>query len=132
MKKTLRVKFALHTRTPGNSRRHWRADWRDAKHQRETVACGLRAEGALPPLPVRVQLTRLGPRKLDKHNTWGALKHVIDGIADAYGIDDSDDRLDIPQPLQERAPSHAVEVFLETKKPAYEDSEYKDQKTALP
>ena len=83
--------FSLHTRTPGNSRRHWRKDAREAKTQRTAVKNRLMFS-ALPPFPVEVTLTRCGPRRLDQQNMPGAMKHVIDGIADAYGINDGDPR----------------------------------------
>lgn len=105
--------FYVRTRTPGNSRRHWSKDARDAKEQRRMVRNRLKYACHLPDLPVRVKLTRYSPKLLDKHNTWGALKHVIDGVADALGIDDSDERMNIEQPQQVIAKQHAVLVEIE-------------------
>ncbi len=82
----------LRTSTRGNSRKHWRIDWQRTKLERETTRLAVLAERKnLPPFPVRVTLTRCGPRFLDRHNLPSALKAVIDGIADAYGIDDGHD-----------------------------------------
>ena len=81
------------TTTPGNSRRHWRVEWREGKKARELARLALNP-GLLPPFPVKVTITRHSPGKCDKHNLPGALKHCIDGIADAYGIDDGDDGWD--------------------------------------
>lgn len=90
---TITQTFFFRTRTPGNSRRHWRKDAREAKEQRTAVANRLRyvPEG-LPPFPVEVRLVRISARRLDQQNMPGAMKHVIDGVADAYGIDDGDPR----------------------------------------
>lgn len=40
-----------------------------------------------------VLLTRVAPRELDSDNLQGALKHVRDGVADALGVDDRDERV---------------------------------------
>lgn len=42
---------------------------------------------------VTVLLTRVAPRKLDDDNLRTALKSIRDGVADALGIDDGDDRI---------------------------------------
>lgn len=44
---------------------------------------------------VRVMVTRIAPRKLDRDNAWSSQKHVIDGVAYALGIDDGDARFDL-------------------------------------
>lgn len=42
-----------------------------------------------------VRVVRVSPRKLDSHDNLGAsLKAVIDGVADALGVDDRDSRVD--------------------------------------
>lgn len=85
--------FKLKTSTPGNGRRHWRLDWREAKIQRGTVKRELLAmRDQLPPFPVKVKITRHAPGELDPQNCPGAAKHVIDGIADAYRVNDRDKR----------------------------------------
>ena len=65
-----------------------------------------------PPFPVKVTLTRCSPRKLDKWNMGGAMKHIIDGIADAYGVDDGDDRWEF-EFKQRKAKTHGVEIEIE-------------------
>ena len=112
---TLTETFFFRTRTPGNSRRHWRKDAREAKEQRTAVANRLRY-GALPPFPVEVTLTRYSPRKLDPQNMPGAMKHVIDGVADAYGIDDGDPRWRFVY-RQEKSPVHGVQVSIRSIQP---------------
>lgn len=83
----------IKTTTPGNCKRHWRAEWAEARTARQLTKARLLAEN-LPAFPVVVTITRHSSGKMDKHNLPGALKHVIDGIADAYGIDDGDERWD--------------------------------------
>jgi hypothetical protein len=42
----------------------------------------------------------------------GAMKHVIDGIADAYGVDDGDDRWEF-EFKQRKTKNHGVEIEIE-------------------
>ena len=73
----------------------------------------------LPPFPVRVVMTRYSTRRLDPQNMPGAMKHVIDGVADAYQINDNDMRW-VFEYAQERMPTdlqgidHAVKVRIES------------------
>lgn len=46
----------------------------------------------LPPLPVTVTITRIGPRKLDDDNLAAACKYVRDQIAATFKEDDGSDR----------------------------------------
>jgi hypothetical protein len=81
--------FFLHTKTPGNSRKHWQHEARAAKRQRGMVSNRLTLhKNLLPPLPIRYSMGRI-----DKWNLGGAFKHIIDGIADAYEVDDRRDDL---------------------------------------
>lgn len=66
---------------------------RARKQQRTTVGLTMQAlllaEGLRPPCVVTV--TRVAPRKLDEHDGLPAsCKAVIDGIADALGVNDRD------------------------------------------
>lgn len=45
----------------------------------------------LPPPPLVVTITRVGPRRLDDDNLAAACKYVRDEIADAVGEDDGSD-----------------------------------------
>jgi hypothetical protein len=95
------IDIPVRTSTPGNTRRHWRADWREARHQRDVAV--LAAVAALNALPdadrlalesapaVTVRVTRFSGRRLDTPNVWGACKHCIDGVCDALGADDGSD-----------------------------------------
>ena len=45
----------------------------------------------IPPTPLVVTITRIGPRKLDDDNLASACKYVRDQIAKAVGVDDGSD-----------------------------------------
>lgn len=45
------------------------------------------------PLPVIVTLTRVAPRSLDSDNLQSAFKSFRDGIADAHGVNDKDEKV---------------------------------------
>jgi len=52
------------------------------------------AANAPPALPACVTLTRIAPRALDVHdNLPMAVKSIVDGIADAFGVKDNDPRI---------------------------------------
>lgn len=83
---------------------HWSAKARLRKVHRKVAT--MHALAARPPaLPLVVTVTRVAPsRGLDPHDGLGAaLKGVIDGIADALGIDDRDSRVQW-RLLQRRGP----------------------------
>jgi len=86
------VLVPVRTVSEANVRQHWRHRKRRASEHRLVTAALLRAQRARPELPVVVTLTRIGPKKIDSDNCWGALKHVRDGVADVYGVDDGDGR----------------------------------------
>lgn len=77
-----------------NQREHWAVRARRAKRHRLDAYHLLWHENPKPPAPpVRVQLTRIAPRRLDDDNLRGALKAVRDGVADYLNIDDGDARV---------------------------------------
>lgn len=89
-----RVSIVVPVRTvsEANAHQHWRHRNRRARGQRMVTAALLRHAGPLPPLPVVVTLTRIAPRSLDRaDNLPGSMKHVLDGVADVYGVDDRSD-----------------------------------------
>ncbi len=103
----------VRTRTPGNGRRHWSKDAKEAKMQRMVSRAAVNAIGKKRPVfPVRVTLTRVSPGRMDQHNLPGALKHVIDGIADSYGVDDGDDGWEFVF-RQEKGKEHGVSVLID-------------------
>lgn len=106
----------MKTSTPGNNCQHWRKDWQASKVQRARARGAISSLRALPALPVIVTLTRLSPRnRMDRHNLPGAMKHVIDGIADAYGVDDGDPRWEF-RFEQEKAAVIGVRIRIERAK----------------
>lgn len=77
-----------------NVREHWGARKRRAEHQRGLLRCVTRAHmleaGALPAMLRYVRITRVGLGRLDYDGLVISAKHVLDGIADAVGINDRD------------------------------------------
>jgi hypothetical protein len=87
------VTIPIHTVSEANAHTHWRARYKRAREQRDTVQIVLRATAAPPGLPCAVTMTRIAPRALDDDNLVGALKHVRDGVADWLCINDRDSRV---------------------------------------
>lgn len=109
----IEIHIPVRTKTPGNGRRHWAVDAKDARQQRSVSRLSINAIGKnRPEFHVKVTLTRISPGKMDRHNLPGALKHVIDGIADAYGVDDGDDRWQFVFD-QKKGKAHGVSVMIE-------------------
>lgn len=85
------VILPLHTHNSTNNRRHWRFVWTRSKRERGTAAMLVRNQlvrnGVKPPAVVTI--TRLSAGELDDDGLRSALKSVRDGIADAFGVDDS-------------------------------------------
>lgn len=80
-----------------NQRGHWAGGAERARSQRFLAALAVKAylRNCRPlALPAVITLTRLAPRKLDSDNLARAFKAVRDGIADALGIEDGDERLE--------------------------------------
>jgi hypothetical protein len=91
----LTVFLPLRTVSLTNQREHWSKRSKRANTHRNITAAKCRFAGAdrlVPPL--RVELVRCAPRRLDDDNLRGALKNVRDGVADAIGIDDGDPRIE--------------------------------------
>lgn len=78
------------------SHRHWRSLVSIAKKQKEAVFYCFRAAGPnrrtpledIPPTPLLVTITRVGPTTLDDDNLAAACKYVRDQIAAEVGVDD--------------------------------------------
>lgn len=65
-------------------------------------------------MPATVTITRIGKRKLDSDNLAISAKHVRDGIADAYGVDDGSD-LYTWNYAQEIGKDYAVRIEIRTR-----------------
>lgn len=113
------MEFVLPIKTvneSNGSHGHWRAkSARRAGHR--TAVWAAMSGKVLPELPVAVTLTRCSAGELDEHdNLRGALKAVVDQIAEHYGIPDKDKRIEWRY-AQEKAPrgQFAVRVVIESK-----------------
>jgi hypothetical protein len=96
------ITLPLRVYSPLNgSRGHWAADACRRKKQRHIAswACGgplaeYRAGLAKGYVAsAKVTITRIAPRELDDDNAIAGCKSIRDGIADALGVDDRDNRL---------------------------------------
>lgn len=89
-----RIELVLHgLRTvPGdNAREHWAVKAARAKEHRLLVAAALRMTECARldrTHGLRVTFIRRGPRRLDDDNLAGSFKHLRDGIAAVFGVDD--------------------------------------------
>lgn len=87
------MKFYIPIELPSllNLRISWRKMVRLKKQQK--LATKLCMNGtAIPPLPLTVTITRVGPRRLDDDNLQGACKYVRDQIAAVVGVDDGNSK----------------------------------------
>ena len=69
------------------SHQHWRKLAKLSQKQKEATAYCMVGK-VIPPLPLTVTITRIGPRKLDDDNLASACKYVRDQIAEVVGTDD--------------------------------------------
>ena len=90
------VELPLYLRGSQNAREHWAQRYPRVRNERQTAALLVRAAlfgATLPECPV-VTITRYGSVKIrDGDNLQGACKSCRDGIADALGMDDGDERI---------------------------------------
>lgn len=89
------MKFHVPIRLPSlaNLRMGWRQMAKLKKKQRMATTVCLRAtDSEIPPPPLLVTITRVGPRRLDDDNLASACKYVRDQIAAEVGIDDGSDQ----------------------------------------
>jgi hypothetical protein len=77
-------------KTNMNSRAHWAAKHRIAKHER-TTAGGLLLKFKRPRPPLVVTLIRCSTGWPDSDQAVTSMKHVRDGVADFLGVDDGHD-----------------------------------------
>lgn len=97
------VAVQVEARNPLNGRQNkrWGEAERRKQHRLRTMTALLSAPGTLPPLRVRVTMTRHAPGTLDEWDGLPAsLKSVVDGVAQAYGCGDDDRRFEWAKPGQ--------------------------------
>lgn len=91
----------IRTISEANARGHWSKRARRARAQRRMAGMITSSEmvrylcdNPMDSMTVfRIKLTRIGKGKMDSDNLAGAMKAIRDGIAEAIGIDDGDDRM---------------------------------------
>lgn len=91
------VRIPMALPSVANLREHWSKRARRTKQHRLAarlfLTAHLRVSGERVCPPCVVTFTRIAPRKLDDDNLASACKGTRDGIADALGIDDGDERV---------------------------------------
>lgn len=102
------VTYPCRTVSEANQREHWAPKAARAKAHRCAALLVTRTR-LLCPLPIVVTLTRIAPRALDDDNLRGALKATRDGVADAFGVDDRDPRVEWRYE-QRRGPARTFQV----------------------
>src|SRR5271166_4432713 len=91
------MRFHIPIRLPSlmNTRMYWRRMAKVTKKQKEMTQVYLsiaKNYADVPPLPLLVTITRIGPRKLDDDNLASSCKYVRDQIAKMVGVDDGSDQ----------------------------------------
>lgn len=111
------LEFTLPIRlvNPLNNRRHWRTVHARGKREKDIVALRLYADRGLcdQVLPVRVELTRIGKKKMDSDSLTASFKHVRDGVSFWLGCDDGDESKVTWRYVQEIGKEYAVRVRIE-------------------
>jgi len=98
-----------------NISEHWATRAKRAKVQRRDAAWAALHAIGLKGLrfPLRVTVTRIAPRMLDSHdNLRASAKHVVDGLADALGLQSDRDTCVEWRYAQERGKPAAVRVEI--------------------
>lgn len=84
----IEVTIPLHLVSGMNVREHWAVRKKRAEAHRGITKLRLRTAVSQLTPPVIVTITRIAPRALDSDNLQASAKHVRDGIADAFELDD--------------------------------------------
>jgi hypothetical protein len=89
------IEFTLPVKTGRglNDRMHWAAKAKQAKKHRQAACYMSMGHKVWEVVPATITLCRMSWGTLDPDNLQGACKHLRDGIADAYGMQDNDPRL---------------------------------------
>lgn len=91
---------------------HWRKlDTIKSGQKFATRVCMVDVE--IPPLPLLVIITRIGPRRLDDDNLASACKYVRDVIAKKVGLDDGSDQY--TWRYEQRIGDYGVDVDITTR-----------------
>jgi hypothetical protein len=98
-----------------NAHTHWRVRQKRAAAQRPRAKRAVQSYRIAHPieLPVSVRFTRYSPGTLDPADGLpSAFKHIIDGMADAFGVDDKSPLYHWLPPIQVKAKYYAVRIEL--------------------
>ena len=109
------LEVPIRIRNGCNLREHWGLRAKRVKRERSAIAVAMIATAlthGIPSLPITVTLTRLAPRRLDDDNAIAGMKAIRDAVADAFGIDDADPRVEWRY-AQERSKAYAVRISIE-------------------
>jgi hypothetical protein len=108
------MKLLIPLRLPSlsNVRLHWRAMSSLKKKQKRVTRLVL-SRVIMPPCPLTITITRIGPMKLDGDNLQASCKYVRDEIARAVGVDDGSDVY--TWNYEQRIGTYGVEVLVETR-----------------
>lgn len=94
------VRLPLRTVSEANVKEHWAVRRKRTNLQRAMVSTAISMSTADEDMeritsssPIMVKITRIGKRRLDCDNLARSNKAIRDGIADALGIDDGDERI---------------------------------------
>src|SRR5216684_1536366 len=114
------LELRIQSTNPLNSRKHWKAVWREGERQKVIVRTAfwlykLKGGDPLPAPPVDVTLTRISSHHtpMDEEGCAASLKHVRDQVSRELGVPD-DGRKDLISFIvkQERGPKHRVLVEI--------------------
>jgi hypothetical protein len=106
----------LRTESRANARWHWGTSAEHSKKHRQAAHLVCKGRGALLRSWLKgglvVRVVRVAPRALDGHDNLGAaLKPIIDGVADALGVADNDERVHfVPDAIRGGVREHAVKL----------------------
>lgn len=116
-----RIELPIRTVNSLNVSEHWRRRAKRAQATRAAAKLALKSVATSAWAHVvatllrdglRVVLTRHSRGKLDAHDGLpAALKHVVDGVADALAIEDNDSRIEWRYAQAPGGPSVTVEIF---------------------
>lgn len=100
MRRAISFWLPINVVSEANGRDHWAAKARRAKGQRTTTRIATRNAAAIavdavdwPILVILTRLKRKGQRDYDDDNLRSAFKAMRDGVADAFGMRDNDERI---------------------------------------
>ena len=114
------ITVPLRVESTANKRWHWAKLAGYHKRFRLQTWAMLRAQGPLGVVfaPVKVTMTRIAPRELDKHdNLRSALKGAVDGVADWLKLPDNDPRIEFVYEQERGAPKYYA-LRVEVEEPA--------------